>query len=616
MIEFDVETTSLATHGSNPARVFLAQFGGSAPEVPGASLFYRDLSERNDVQIQHWLGLDDDYRAWNSKFDLHALRQNGFDLPDDRRWHDGMVAAHIIDERRSAALQARADALRGPEAKPELEQEVRTFLNEERARRRKHSKETGEEFVEPNYSDVPRELMNEYAANDIYNTREVSAVYYPQIKSNENFQRLYDMEMDVMRALFWAEDRGIPVDREAMVNCEAAVVPAIERLEDRAIEIADFKGFNPRSPKQISEALDRLNADTRGMERSGKSKQWKTDEENLSACDHPLAEAILAYRGESGIYRWLSGALHGPNGEDEKRKFPGAYLTSEDRLHPNFRQLGAVTGRMSCSNPNFQNIPRDDLRIRYAIKADPGKKLITCDLSNIELVLLALFAGEGTIFDTIQEGGDLHAITAQRVGLTGRKRSTGAMESPRQQGKRLNYLIVYGGGINAIMKWFGVPKARANQIMDQMHKAYPEVGRLQARIDWQLEDRGYLESPLTMRRWRMYGSGYVAVQKEGYKFLNRLVQGTAADVLKMGMVNAHKAGLPIIGAVHDELILHVDESDAEEAARTLEECMTKGFPLVKDGRMLEDVVPIVAEADIVDRWSQAKDPDYVPDYAN
>lgn len=613
MIDFDVETTSLAHHGGNPCRVFLAQFGTDNPETPGVMLF-RPEGDRYRANIQWWLELDGDYRAWNTKFDLHSLKQSGFRLPDDSRWHDGMVAAHIIDERRSAALQARADALFGEEAHPEYEQGVRTFLNDERKRRRKAAKDEGIEFVEPNYSDVPDALMEPYAANDITNTRRTSGVYYPQIEANPDFKRLYALEMDVLRALFWAEDRGIPVDREAMVACEAAVLPRIEELEDKAIAIADFDGFNPRSPKQIGEALDRLDADTKAMARSPKTKQLVTDEENLSACDHPLADAILAYRGEEGIYKWLSGALHGPSSEDDKRKFPGPYLTSEDRLHPNFRQLGARTGRMSCANPNFQNIPRDDLRIRHTIRADEGHKLITCDLDSIELVLLALFAGEGTIFDAITQGQDLHALTARRVGLTGRRRSSGAMESPRDQGKRLNYLIVYGGGIGAIMKWFGVPKARAKQIQDAMHKAYPEVGRLQGRIDWKLEERGYLESPLTKRRWRMYGSGYSAVQKEGYRFINRLIQGTAADVLKIGMVNAHKQGLPIIAAVHDELILHVPTEDAEEAAHTLEKCMTTGFEMPEDGRLLEDVVPITAEAQIVDRWSQAKNPAYVPDY--
>jgi DNA polymerase I len=615
VIEFDCETTSLATHGSNPCRVFLAQFG--SPRKDGVSLLYRDDAQPYiDDCIQDWLDMGDEFRAWNTKFDLRALKQNGFKLPSDAGWHDGMVAAHIIDERRSVALQARADALLGPEAGAELEQGVRTYLNEERKRRRKASKDTGEEFVEPNYSDVPREIMDEYAAHDIINTKKVSDVYYPQIAANPAFQRLYDMEMDVMRALFWAEDRGIPVDREAMVNCEAAVLPEIERLEDEAVRIADFKGFNPRSPKQISEALERLGADTSKMTKSGASKQFKTDEENLGACDHPLADAILAYRGEEGVYKWLSGALHGPSSEDEKRKFPGAYLTSEDRLHPNFRQLGARTGRMSCSNPNFQNIPRDDLRIRYAIRAEEGHKLVTCDLDSIEMMLLAMFAGSGVIHETVWQGKDLHALTAARVGLTGRRRASGATESPRDQGKRLNYLIVYGGGVNAIQKWFGVPRDRAKQIMNNMHRAYPEVGALQGRIDYKLEEEGYLESPLTMRRWRMYGSGHVAMQKESYRFINYLIQGTAADVLKLGLVAADKAGLPVIGAVHDELLLHVPTPLAEEAARELERCMTTGFELVKDGRMLEDVIPLSAEAKIVDRWSQAKDPDYVPDYAN
>jgi len=615
MIEFDIETTSLATHGENPCRVFLAQFGDESTDV---ELVYRDGRGMDpaldpDGLIQTWLDQDDDYRAWNSKFDLRGLAQAGFVLPSERRWHDGMVAAHIIDERRSVALQARSDALLGPEAHPEYEAEKDRWLDGERKRRRKQSKETGEEYVPPNYGDVPREIMDNYAATDIRNTRSVSTdVYYPQIRANPDFSDLYDLEMDVLRALYRAEERGIPVDREALVACEAKTLPKIEELEDHAIELSGFDGFNPRSPKQIGEALERLGANIKLMDRSGKTKQLVTDEENLSAVNHPLADAILAYRGEEGLYKWLRGALHGPTGADAE-KFPGAYLTSEDRLHPNFRQVGARTGRMSCSNPNFQNIPRDDLRLRYAIKADEGHKLVACDLDSIELVLLALFAGEGSILDAVKNGKDMHTMTANRVGLTGRRRSSGATESPRDQGKRLNYLIVYGGGLKAIKKWFGVDADRARLIMDSMHKAYPEVAALQARIEWKLEDRGYLESPLTKRRYRMYGSGWQAVQKEGYRFINYLIQGTAADLLKIGLVRCHEQGIPIVAAVHDELIAHVPQEDAEEAARIIQTSMTENIYL-KDGRKLNDIVPITAEAQIVDRWSQAKKVDYVPDY--
>lgn len=606
MIDFDVETTSLQHHGAKPCRTFLTQFGdGGEPE-----LIYQD-DHTAVAKAQAWLDKDDDFRAHNTKFDLHCLKQQNFTLPDDSRWHDNMVAAHIIDERTSVALQNRGNKLFPDDAHPEYEQRLKAWLQDERKRRNKHAEETGDEYIEPNYSDVPRDVMDPYAANDITLTRLMGDLYYPQIKQNEDFQNLYDMEMDVMRALFWAEDRGIPMDREALVSLEAEVLPSLDTKEDRCIALSEFDGFNPRSPKQVGEALERLDADTSAMDK--KEGTLVVDQENLEACDHPLAESILAYRGEQKVYQMLHAILHGPTGETGKL-FPSAYLTSDDRLHPNFRQVGARTGRMSCSNPNFQQIHRDDLRMRYAVKADEGHKLIAADLDSIEMVLLAALAGEGALRDAMRRGDDIHTMTAKRVGLTGRKRSTGAVESPRQQGKRMNYLIVYGGGLRAIRKWFGVSQNRARAIYKAMQSAYPEVAMLQDRIDSKLLDRGYLECPLTHRRWRMYGSGWLAVQKEAYKFTNYLIQGTAAAIIKLAVARAHEAGVPIIAVIHDEILAHVPESDAEEAAVEIKKAMTEGFEILKSGQKLEDIIPLKADAQIIDRWSDAKEPGYVPGY--
>ena len=589
----DVETTSLQHHGADTGTMFLAQFRkGDTTEV---------LKHPQDrEQIQAWLDLDAIYIAWNSKFDLAWLKQAGYDLPDDKQFGDAMVAAHIMDERTSVALQARGDKLFGDDAGADTEKAVKSWLAEESKRRRKESKADGSEYVEPNYSDVPDDIMASYAAHDVELTQKIDDVYWRPIE--KEFMDLYELEMGVLRGLFAAEQRGIPMDREALVNLESELLPALDALEDKTCEIANFDNFNPRSPKQISEALDRLGADVRFMTRTDNG-QLKTDEENLEACDHPLAEAILAYRGEHKLYAMLRGILHTGSGDS---KYPAAYLTPENRLHPNFRQLGARTGRMSCSNPNFQQIHRDDLRLRYAVAAEPGNKLVCCDLDSIELRLLAAFAGDGRMREAVLRGQP-HDQTAKLLSLTGRKRTTGAMESARDQGKRMNYLIVYGGGIRAIRKWFGVKQNVAKDMFQRMHDAYPEIGQLQSSIEITLEDRGYVRSPITGRRFRL-GSYPRAIDKEGYKFLNYLIQGTAADIIKVAVDRCHTAGIPINAVIHDEIMAEVPEADAEEAAREIEKAMTDGFEVITDK------VPITAEAQIVQRWSQAKKADYCPAY--
>lgn len=599
MIEFDVETTSLQLQGAEPADLFLVQFhDGTETAV------LKHPAEREAIQA--WLDRDDEFRAWNTKFDLHALKEAGYTLPDESRWHDGMVAAHIVDERSSVALQARGNRLFGEEAAgAATEHAVKEWLLEENRRRRKASKEDGTEYVEANYGDVPDAIMEPYAAHDVVLTREIGDVYDVQLRNNEDLGRVYDMERSVLRALFWMEDRGIPMDRPALAAMEADILPRLDELEERCREIAEFDAFNPRSYKHISEALDRTGADTRFMTRDAQTNILKTDQENLEACDHPLAEAILEYRGTHKMYAMLRGILH--TGSNDT-KFPSAYLDQTDRLHPNFRQVGARTGRMSCANPNFQQVPRDDLRLRYAVAAPPGRKLIACDLDSIEMRLLAAFAGEGALLDAIRNDRDIHQMTAERVGLLGRTRTTGATESPRDQGKRMNYLIIYGGGTRAIRKWFGQSQNDARATLQRMHRAYPEVSALQARIEHALDDRGFVKSPLTGRHWRLQGSGWQAVQKEGYRFINYLIQGTAADIIKMATARCHAEGIELIAVIHDEILAVADENDAERAAQIIQQSMTEGFDDITSK------VPITAEAKIVDRWSQAKDPDYVPAY--
>lgn len=600
MIEFDVETQHLQWTHDEGAGLHLVAGLVQPEEGPELWAHPDDFEDAQSLMAFP----DEGYRGWNTKFDLHVMKAAGYVLPPDETWHDGMVAAHIMDERTSVALKVRSAKLFGDEAQ-DGQKEVQAWLKEETKRRRAASKEDGTEYVEPNYSDVPLEIMGPYAKGDVELTRRTGDVYDGPIEAN--FKGLYALEMDTMRALFWAEDRGIPMDRKALVALEAELLDDIERLEAEAIKLSGFDNFNPRSPKQVSEALERLDADVSHVSRTA-TGQLKTDEENLLACDHPLAAAILAYRGQHKMYAMLRGILHTGSGDS---KFPHPYLTSEDRVHPNFRQLGARTGRMSCSNPNFQQVPRDDLRLRYAVAAGEGKKLVCCDLDSIELRLLACFAGPGAFRTAlVKEGADVHQQTADFLGLKGRRRSTGDIESPRAQGKRMNYLVVYGGGVNAIRKWFGLSQGEARRVLDRMHAAYPEVQRLQNRIEEALADRGYVRSPLTGRQYRMYGTGEFAVKKEGYKFLNYLIQGTAADVMKIALARVHDAGVPVVAVVHDEIIAEVDEADALEAAAIIEDSFTS-FPELTE----KSGVPITAEAAIVDHWSDIKEPGYVPDYA-
>jgi DNA polymerase-1 len=325
------------------------------------------------------------------------------------------------------------------------------------------------------------------------------------------------------------------------------------------------------------------------------------DEENLSTVPDELAELVLRYRGEKKLLgTYVSPALHGRYSAS-LRTWREPFIAPDGRIHSNFNQVGARTGRMSSSDPNMQNLPRDDLRFRYAIRADEGFKLVTVDLESIEMVLFAAFAGEGRMKDMILAGEDMHTATAEYLGLTDFIRPGGHVTSARQRGKLFNYSMLYGAGIRSTRKQFRVKEPEAKHLIRKYHEFYPEVGRLQRIIEHKLHERGYVKDP-----WgrRFYGS-----YRDAYKMTNYLVQGTAAEVLKEAAVKVHKAGVPLIAFVHDELMAHVPETEAEAAAQIMVAAMVD-HPIITASTGLT----IQAEAQIVDRWSDAKKLGYVPEY--
>lgn len=593
IIEFDVETTGLqaAYH-----EAFSYQFfDGETSELVWAD--QPDWRER----VEYWLRRSDTegLRAWNSKFDFAFAQAAGFTLPPEDQWYDGMIDAHTIDERRSVALKAVGDSLGFSEG-ADLQRQVKGWLTEERKNRAKAAKKQGIELIEPNYSDVPRPLMGEYGMEDVFLTRKVCDHQDQLISKSPDLQRIIAFEREVMAALFAVERRGFPVDEDGYRQLEIEVIENLEAMDDNLVSLAsaglspdELEGFefNPKAPKQILSALKRRGADLSFV--TGESM----DKENLETVEDPLAEAVLNFRSEFKVLSTYIRPYIGRSYETSMRAWKEPFICPDGRIHGNYRQLGARTGRMSMSDPNVQNQPRDDLRLRYNYRAEPGMKLVTCDLNSVEMAVFAAYAGEGRIMDAVKSGGDLHQMTADFIGIRDRARSGGAVESARQRGKTFNFAMIYGAGVRSVRKMMRCSQADARKYINRYHDAYPEVGRLQARVEWRLEDSGYIKSAMG-RRFRIDS-------KDAYRGVNYLVQGTAAEILKSALVKLHKDGYPIVACIHDELIGHCATKDAPEVKHAIIEALCD-FPAIGDK------VPLTADGDIVERWSQAKKFDFKP----
>jgi DNA polymerase I-like protein with 3'-5' exonuclease and polymerase domains len=607
-VDFDVETTSLQWYAgetfmlqalapTNPAD--LAHVAVCELDTPDD---YRRAQGILDYAETHQLGL----RAHNAKFDLHFAKAAGLRLPPDHLWHDSETLVKLADERVSAALKATGDRVFG-EGESALQQQVQATLAAQRAANRKASKETGEEMIWPNYRTVWKEnpdLMREYAAYDVVLQRRLSEHFQNIVRRDQKLIDLYDLERDTMVALFWAEDRGVPVDRGALVALEQDLLGKFEALTQKLRHLAGIDTFNPNSPKQVGEALTRRGADTSRMGRT-KSGQLKTENEDLVSANDPLADAILEYRSVYKLLNtYVAPSLHTTYTKDKGPRAP--YLTSQDRIHADFRTWGARTGRMSCATPNMQNIPRDDLRLRYTWQAREGNVLVTADMDQIEARLMAAYAGEGRLLSAFRDGEDVHQLTADMVGLRDFKRAGGAVEPARQRGKRFGYAVMYGAGKTSLKKNFLTDDAGARRMLDRYHQAFPEVANLQDRIAYQLAENGYIRTKYGRKQRRDDVPWDVS-----YKYLNYLLQGTAADMIKQAVVRCHKAGVPIVAVVHDEIVADVPREDAEEAAVTIREALVD-FPEVTSH------VPLDADAKIVERWSDAKTkgdaPNFAPDY--
>lgn len=493
-------------------------------------------------------------------------------------------------------------------------------------------------YKRANYADVPVEIMEPYALEDVYLTRAVSDVYDTRLAQMDDLSGTVEFERKAMDALYGIEKRGLPATELGYRRLEQEVIANLTGLEDRVREVvaeadpiayakalagwtsdkkpgewgegkqfveqsedgkitgyhggaAHLDDFSPNSSAHILAALKARGADMAYM--SEKDGKLPCDADNLRAVDDELAVAILNFRSEYKVLSTYTRPMLGRSYVSSMNVYKEPFVAPDGRIHATYRQVGARTGRMSCADPNMQNQPRDDLRLRYNIVADPGHVFVACDLTNIEMYLFAAYCGEGRLLTAVQNGEDLHTLTAQMLGLRDRKRAGGGVETARQLGKTYNFSRIYGGGLRTIKRSFRCSMDEARLLKRRFDDAYPEVARLQNRIEYRLQDDGFIQDKLISgRRFRVD-------PRDAYKATNYLVQGTAASLLKYAVIQLHADGIPMVALVHDEVVAHVPASEAKEVALQIEKRMV-------EFEGLKGVVPLKAEADIVKHWSDAK----------
>lgn len=396
-------------------------------------------------------------------------------------------------------------------------------------------------------------------------------------------------------------DVGIKVDVDYLKNLSKEYTKGLAELAGRIYAHAGHE-FNINSPKQLGTVLyDELKIGTGKLKKTATGARTTREEELSKMADlHPIIGDILAYRE---LQKLLSTYID---------KIPGL-VAKDGRLHAEFIQAGAATGRMASQDPNLQNIPiRTDYgrRIRNAFVAEKGYMLAAIDYSQIELRIAAGLSGDEKLVEIFKNGEDVHAATASQVFAVPPEHVDREM---RRRAKIINFGILYGMGVNALRANLGgsVSREEAQKFLDEYFKNFAGVARYVETTKAEAARLGYTETLFGRRRYFPgFQSSMPNLRAQAERMaINAPIQGTQADIIKRAMVEAdsyirdqgweNKARLLL--QVHDELVYEVEEKDAEMTARKLRDIMES----VVDPALLAGV-PIVAEVSIGKDWGTVK----------
>jgi DNA polymerase-1 len=383
---------------------------------------------------------------------------------------------------------------------------------------------------------------------------------------------LHDVELPLAAVLADMELAGIGVDTARLAALSVEFGAGMERLLGEIHALAGGP-FNVSSPPQLRVVLfERLGLSTKGVKRGKTGLSTDVDVLTRLAEEHPLPAKILEYRQLAKLKSTYVDAL--------------ASLVDPEtgRVHTSFNQTVAATGRLSSSDPNLQNIPirtEEGRRIRAAFVAAPGKRLISADYSQIELRVLAHLSEDGALVDAFQRGEDIHARTAADV--------FGAL--PTAEGRRLakviNYGILYGMGATRAARELGVPQARAEEYIRDYFARFTGVRAYVDRTIAAARAQGYVTTIFGRRRYlpELHARDHAVRTFAERAATNTPIQGSAADLIKLAMLEVHRrlaragTGARLLLQVHDELVVEAPETTLEATAASVRSAMEGVFPL-------------------------------------
>jgi len=412
-----------------------------------------------------------------------------------------------------------------------------------------------------NMRDVELEKIKEYAGEDADITLQLKEVFQPLLSSTETLKLAEEVEFPLVYVLAEIEKNGVKIDEQTLRQFSVDIESEVSKLESTIYEKAGVV-FNIASPKQLGEVLfDKLQLDPKA--KKTKTGQYKTGEDVLLALANKsdIVKDILDYRQLQKLKSTYVDAL------------PSLVNPATGLIHTSYNQAVAATGRLSSTNPNLQNIPIRTERGREVRKAfiprQAGWTLLSADYSQIELRLIADLSQDENMLDAFQQGLDIQRATAARVYGVELEEVTSDM---RRNAKAVNFGIIYGQSAFGLSQSLGIPRKEAAAIIDQYFAQYTGIRKYMGDIIEFAKERGYVETLLKRRRYlRDINSANMTVRGFAERnAINAPIQGSAADLIKIAMINIQKdieeQGLAgkMIMQVHDELVFDVPEHEVEQ----------------------------------------------------
>ncbi len=573
---FDTETTSVNAQQAELVGVSFAVEAGHAAYVPVAHS-YPDAPEQLDrdwvlAQLKPLLESRSLPKiGQNLKYDMSVLANYGIAL--DGVVFDTMLESYVLD-----SVASRHDM--GSLSEKYLGHTPVPF-----------TEVAGKGKAQVTFDKVELSKAGHYAAEDADVTLRLHHRIMSDLTAKPKLHRVFnDLEMPLVPVLSRMEDTGVLIDDTMLLQQSQELAMSMQSAEQKAYDLAEGE-FNLASPKQIQEVLyDRMGLPVLKKTPKGAPSTAEDVLQEL-AVEHELPRLILEHRSLGKLKSTYTD------------KLPTMINSRTGRVHTSYHQAVAATGRLSSSEPNLQNIPirtAEGRRIREAFIAEPGAVIMAADYSQIELRIMAHLSGDAALVHAFNNNLDIHSATAAEIFDVSLE---DVLDEQRRHAKAVNFGLIYGMSAFGLSKQINVPRKQAQSYIDAYFDRYPGVKEYMENTREAARDKGFVETIFGRRLYLpdINSKNHNMRQYAERTAINAPMQGTAADIIKLAMVEVDKwlldeVGIKMVMQVHDELVFEVPEPD-------LERVKSRVCELMQNVAQLD--VPLLVEADAGLNWAKA-----------